>query len=394
MRAADNRTVQPRAMTTPIDLYCRVVDNLGDAGVCWRLARQLVREHGHAVRMWIDEPAALARIEPGFDIGRLVGGATVELRGVRLRHWAGAGEIDDRAEVMPRVVIAAFGCELPGSVRRSLAGAPPRPLWIHLEYLSAEPWVDGCHRLASVKPADGAVEWFFYPGFTTATGGLLRETALFAERDRFRAEGGVASFLRGLGIARTDDGARRISLFCYPQTVLAPWLGLLADDPRPTRMLVPDGIADASVTAFAGRALAIGETAGAGRLSLTRIPFVSQDDYDRLLWSCDFNVVRGEDSWIRAQWAARPFVWLPYPQAADIHRVKLDAFLARLAPVVGEHATDLCRAWDGRGDPRAAWDSFDRISATAAARYTAWADRLAADPDLASSLDRFIRDRL
>ncbi len=393
-------------MTTTIDLYCRVVDNLGDAGVCWRLARQLVREHGHAVRMWIDEPAALARIEPGLDIDRRVGAEAVatgadtddrpgaEVRGVRLRHWRGAGEVDDHAGDIPQVVIAAFGCELPPSVRRSLAGAPRRPLWIHLEYLSAEPWVDGCHRLASVKPADGAVEWFFYPGFTSATGGLLREAGLFDERDRFRAEGGAASFLRRLGVEVADDGARRMSLFCYPQTVLSPWLTLLADDPRPTRMLVPDGVADASVSAFAGRVLSIGETAGVGSLSMTRIPFVPQDDYDRLLWSCDFNVVRGEDSWIRAQWAARPFVWLPYPQSGDTHRVKLDAFLARLAPVVGEHATALGRAWDGRTNPRTAWDSFERVAATAPARYATWADSLAAGPDLAASLDRFIRDRL
>ena len=43
-----------------IDLFCRVIDNWGDAGVCWRLARQLVRERGAQVRLWIDQPQVLA----------------------------------------------------------------------------------------------------------------------------------------------------------------------------------------------------------------------------------------------------------------------------------------------------------------------------------------------
>ncbi|HET9045379.1 MAG TPA: elongation factor P maturation arginine rhamnosyltransferase EarP, partial [Casimicrobiaceae bacterium] len=36
------------------DVFCKVVDNFGDAGVCWRLARQLVAEHDLAVTLWID----------------------------------------------------------------------------------------------------------------------------------------------------------------------------------------------------------------------------------------------------------------------------------------------------------------------------------------------------
>ena len=41
-----------------LDLFCRVVDNYGDLGVCWRLARQLAGEHGVAVRLWVDALAS------------------------------------------------------------------------------------------------------------------------------------------------------------------------------------------------------------------------------------------------------------------------------------------------------------------------------------------------
>ncbi|MBY0444112.1 MAG: elongation factor P maturation arginine rhamnosyltransferase EarP, partial [Burkholderiales bacterium] len=36
------------------DIFCRVIDNYGDIGVCWRLARQLSFEHGFAVRLMVD----------------------------------------------------------------------------------------------------------------------------------------------------------------------------------------------------------------------------------------------------------------------------------------------------------------------------------------------------
>ena len=40
------------------DLFCRVVDNFGDVGVCWRLAADLA-QRGEQVRLWIDDASAL-----------------------------------------------------------------------------------------------------------------------------------------------------------------------------------------------------------------------------------------------------------------------------------------------------------------------------------------------
>jgi hypothetical protein len=41
------------------DVHCRVIDNYGDAGVCWRLSRQLAAEHALDVTLWIDRLATL-----------------------------------------------------------------------------------------------------------------------------------------------------------------------------------------------------------------------------------------------------------------------------------------------------------------------------------------------
>jgi len=45
------------------DLFCRVIDNFGDIGVCWRLAADLAGR-GEAVRLWTDDAGALAWMAP------------------------------------------------------------------------------------------------------------------------------------------------------------------------------------------------------------------------------------------------------------------------------------------------------------------------------------------
>jgi uncharacterized repeat protein (TIGR03837 family) len=379
----------PEGAALHFAIFCRVVDNYGDAGVCWRLARQLAREGlASAVDLWIDRPDTLAAIEPRV---ASAAGNAVEVDGVRLQRWHGEPDVPP-----VRVVLTAFGCEPPAPVRARLAGGPDGPLWVNLEYLSAEPWVDGCHGLVSVRPSDGAREHFFYPGFTAATGGLLRERGLLAARDAFVAGHRAPEWLAARGLA-PEPGERLVSLFCYPQAPAAALLSALAASAKRWRVLVPAGIAQRAVEAFLGAPLATGETARRGALTLRRFPLLPQDDYDRLLWSCDLNFVRGEDSWIRALWAGRPFVWQPYFQDDGAHLAKLEAFLGRVCADAGlpDPAAALMRAWAGGTDGvNEAWGRFEQDLEAVARAQARWAARLAARPDLATTLAAFCRARL
>ena len=386
-RPEAERTIEPIAF----EIYCRVVDNLGDAGVCWRLARQLARDHRSPVALWIDAPPALAAIAP-----QAAPGSTCE--GVAIGRWE-----DARLPARPRcVVVSAFGCELPAQLRQRLAGGSPM-LWINLEYLSAKPWIDGCHGLASRKPGDAAIEHFFYPGFTAASGGLLREHGLIEARDAFRARGDPDRWLAQRGFD-ARPGERRISLFCYPDAPVAALLALLRDASQPTHLMVPAGVAREQLTGFLGSAPLPGRSVLRGALRVECFDLLPQDDYDRLLWSCAMNFVRGEDSWLRALWAGSPFVWQPYRQAQAAHRAKLDAFLARLRGSVATptpegadavSATEaLFRAWDdGQGLP-AAWRRFESAGACPGKVCAAFAGSLARTPDLATRLVAFCRERL
>src|SRR5512146_2914773 len=126
------------------DIFCTVVDNYGDIGVCWRLARQLAGEHGFAVRLWVDDLASFQRLCAEVDPAL----ASQRCRGVDIHHWPVTFP-----EVEPaQLVIEAFACELPERYVLAMADLTDKPVWLNLEYLSAEGWVEGCHALPSPHP--------------------------------------------------------------------------------------------------------------------------------------------------------------------------------------------------------------------------------------------------
>ncbi len=319
------------------DLFCRVVDNHGDVGVCWRLAAELGRR-GHAVRLWIDDAGALDWMAPN--------GAA----GVTVHGWPA----DACPVACGDVVVEAFGGDLPAPVLGAMQQSPKAPLWLNLEYLSAEDYVERSHGLPSpvmAGPGAGLTRWFFYPGFTPATGGLLREADAVIDPP-----------------GPPDGGA---SVFCYANPMLP---ALAAHWPGPLR-------------------LTQGAAQSIDRPDAERLPWLTQPGYDALLRRCTLNFVRGEDSFVRAMWAGRPFVWQIYPQADGVHRRKLDAFLDRFLdgadPAFAAALRHLWRAWNGFAAWPPAWPDL----AVWSAWTLAWRARLCAQPDLVTRLLDFVARR-
>ncbi|MCF5086047.1 DUF2331 family protein, partial [Pseudomonas gessardii] len=214
------------------DIFCSVVDNYGDIGVTWRLARQLVAEQRCAVRLWVDDLRAFERMCPEVDVQL----AQQWQEGVDVRQWPA----DWPATAAADVVIAAFACQLPAAYMEAMAARERTPLWMNLDYLSAEEWVVGCHGLPSVK-FKGVQKYFFFPGFRPGTGGLLREAGLIERRQAFQRDPQAQQqFLQALGVVPAA-GARLISLFAYENAGLASWLDVLAADGQATHLLVPEG---------------------------------------------------------------------------------------------------------------------------------------------------------
>lgn len=310
------------------DIFCTVIDNHGDLGVCWRLTRQLLAQ-GQAVRLWVDDASALSWMAPEAQTQQHL----------QVLPWAAASQSDLLISLKPADVwIEAFGCPLPKAfvahfVTRAIAMHAQQPTWINLEYLSAEDWVPRMHGLPSPLmsgPAKGWTKHFFYPGFTPETGGLLRESDLLERQKRFDRNAWRKQHAPNLA---PDD--LLISLFCYEPSALPQLLTQLVGTPH--NLLVTPG-----------RPLAAVQQALAGMAehpNWSALPYTDQNGFDEMLWACDLNLVRGEDSLVRALWAGLPFVWHIYPQDDNAHHAKLEAFLDWMqAP---ESLRRAHRVWNG-----------------------------------------------
>ncbi|MES2771318.1 MAG: elongation factor P maturation arginine rhamnosyltransferase EarP [Pseudomonadota bacterium] len=376
------------------DIFCAVIDNYGDIGVCWRLARQLAKEHGLHVRLWVDQLSTFQVLCPAVQTQS----TKQRIENIDIRLWPQQDSAELFSNITPAsLVIEAFACRIPEAFIARMAQSTPPPVWINLEYLSAEDWVATCHRLPSPQPQLSLVKYFFFPGFTPETGGLLRENSLLSERQKFLEQPGAQNeFWRALGVTTPPQNALRVSLFSYENAAIAQLLKAWETAEKPVYCLLPPSRALPAVEAYYQQKLTAGDVIQRGALELHVIPFLEHKRYDQLLWACDLNFVRGEDSFVRAQWAARPFVWHIYPQEEDAHRIKLDAFLQRYCAGLGEETNAMLRtfwhSWNNTNHSKKLdWDALSAALPKLTQHTKQWLEQLAKTEDLACQLVRFTR---
>ena len=381
------------------DIFCRVIDNFGDAGVCWRLAQQLVKEHHCAVRLIIDQWQAWAPLvgmpldaEPAFPL--LFAGVEVHL----WQAWA----MQQPAPVPANLVIEAFACELPNNTIQALQTSNTPNVWVNLEYLSAEPWVADYHRLCSTHPQNGLRKTFFFPGFTAKTGGLLREANIIqTQQHRRQSPQTSEAFWHSLGYTPPPIQALTVSLFAYGHPHLSRWLSHLCHSPQAIHLYIPAGRMLDAVQTVLNQTLPINTCIQKDALILCALPFLTQPQYDALLAHCMLNGVRGEDSFIRAHWAGRSFFWQIYPQEDNAHLPKLHAFLDRLTEHAPAPLAQVIRNWHaawnnapGAPDILEAWDRFIEQYPTLTRHHSAWTEKCAQNSNLAQNLMLFYKQQV
>ena len=414
-----------------IDIFCRVIDNYGDIGVCWRLAcnllqtihtypdlallklitevasqHQLTSSQALAysssenkiasakqerqpskslplIRLWVDDLKSFQRILPLVDAqlsiqtlginhnnqvaeSQIIGFIQIHAWQVNLsnegvlmsahlsssdepasHHYPSRNDISSiphqpLSTITPAPIsIEAFACELDPNYIASMPGHTK--YWFNLEYLSAEDWVDSFHAQASLQN-NGVAKYFFFPGFTQGTGGLLRETDLINRLDDFlhnpQAQADWLNQYMGEDVCQAwQDGTRLMSFFSYPHAPIESlFKALLASEDRYI-LLMPHGVVPEAEDMLA--ALLKHQSPysypltsqtkeilkATDKIRIHRFEFIEQYQFDYLLSLCDINFVRGEDSFVRAIWAAKPFVWHIYPQEEQAHLDKLCAWL-------------------------------------------------------------------
>lgn len=375
-------------MKKPVwDIFCQVIDNWGDAGVCWRLCKQL-SQNDIVPRLWIDDPSPLV----WMDAQALLPDSSP----VQIVHWQ---------EPLPEIyageaLIEAFGCHAPEHFLQRIAAQPVQPVWINLEYLSAQPYAQECHGLASpqqIGPAKGLTRWFYYPGFTAQTGGLLREPQLANAPIHFDSQ----AWFKQIGIP-VNDHTLLVSLFCYANQALPHLVNQWLESSTPVHVLVTPGASTQAMQSacqvlelpvkkppFDRFAAPI--TTQCGNLAVTWLPYLTQSDFDHLLWSCDLNLVRGEDSWIRAIWAGKPFIWQPYIQEDFEHIHKLDAFIEHV-PQATSAWMEFERQWCRQENTN--WHDLLLSLPATQKSLEQLRMQLCKQPDLVSTLIKFVRQKI
>lgn len=361
------------------DIFCRVIDNYGDIGVCWRLARQIANEYPVTVRLWVDELAALKMIWPDTELA-----AQQLLEKVNVCHWP--HQFPENIQTAD-VVIEAFACDIPSEYLQSMVSSKQNghaPVWINLEYLSAEKWVEDCHQMQSVHPQTGLKKIFFFPGFTEKTGGLIREREI---REKGMSLNPVSD---RWAISPPYDSPLLVSLFSYENSAIESLIDAWANGKRKIHCLIPQGRIVNSINPLLEKPLAIGESQTKGSLTLETIPFMNQLEYDQLLQKCDLNFVRGEDSLVRAIWAGKPFVWHIYQQEEDAHMIKLQAFLdlytKDFPAELREKISDFWLGWNRQGSISIVWQSIETMFQQWVIANQCWRNTICRQKNLAVQL--------
>lgn len=313
---------------TSIDIFCHVIDNFGDAGVVYRFAKEFKKINPQCnTRVFIDNLKTLHSIVPQIDVSE----PTQHFEEITFIDSSALTSQDVENLGVADILVEAFACEIPQPVMD--VAVFKSKIIINLEYLSAENWVEGYHLKESLLNKGTAKKFFFMPGLTTSTGGVIINSIVAENREKLQIT--RLSVLKELlekhiGLSPGDEESCLFGTVFSYERGFDNLLKNLTEIDKNVYLMIFGHKSQDSIRASLERA---GMNADNSRfvqyknLHIIFLPFLSQPSYDSLLCCCDFNLVRGEDTLVRAICAAKPFLWNAYLQENRYQKVKVDAFV-------------------------------------------------------------------
>ena len=284
-----------------IDIFCEVVDNYGDVGVAYRLAREFKRIYpDKKLRFIINQMEEINLIKKSDDI--------------EIVSYKDISKIESSADL----ILETFGCKIPKEyMDKALENSK---LIINLEYFSAETWVDDFHLQESFLGGN-LKKYFFIPGLSEKSGGILLDNE-FLERKK-KVEENKEYYLEKFGINEKYDLIG--SVFSYERNFDSLIEELKKLDKKILLLTLSEKTQKNFIKYF-------DNNNNYDKIKIVKLPFFTYDKYEELLALCDFNLVRGEDSFARALLLEKPFLWHIYPQEENTHIKKLEGFLEKYCP--------------------------------------------------------------
>lgn len=292
-----------------IDIFCNVIDNFGDAGVVYRFAKELKKaETDKEIRIFLNRYDEFAAINPKIDINKknqLIDGIFYLLR-----------EEKEVGNVVPAdVIIETFGCDIDEIYLEKIN---KKTVILNLEYLSAESWVEEYHKMQSFTSNTNIKKYFFMPGFTEKTGGLIVSSdKKEMSRDILR------EYYKG------SIGDKKIgTIFSYEHNFENLIEYILNLKEEYLLLIMGEKSKESFRKSMDENFIQIEEwNFKKDNLEILFMPFVTQEKYDEIISVTDFNFVRGEESLARAALSGIPFIWHAYLQEDMVHMDKVNAFL-------------------------------------------------------------------
>lgn len=309
-----------------VTLLCKVVDNYGDIGFVYRLARTLRIKYPQLnlsiVVSNLDSFAAMAPEIKNIPFQKYLG--------MDVLDWNNADECKKYFSENPvELILECFQCGRPEWLDEILFDKTRTDIVqiVNVEYLTAESWADDFHLLKSGTRSALVKKMNFMPGFTNKTGGLVLDNSFMENLENKNA---ALKKLEGTNIdsiirEKNPENNFFATVFAYTKN-LEPLVTALKNFQEQQRKKNPDF----NLTVFAASGLSFNSVNQEWEklnkpFELIPLPYLRQESWDALLTLCDFNFIRGEDSFSRACLCGKPFLWNAYVQDEEFQLVKVRA---------------------------------------------------------------------
>ncbi len=323
-------------MIRNIVILCKVVDNYGDIGVCYRLTKAILdyiddfpRLKDTRVLLVCNNLSSFSKIYPDINPEKKYSFVKYYKTFFTVFDW----NIDQTTENWrienffennpPHVILECFQCGRPDWLENLLFDKlAPQSQIINLEYLTAEKYAEEFHCLQSLTRSSNVKKVNFMPGFTDKTGGLIQNRVFFQLLQKHKSQ---TLFPR-------NKTSFKILFFTYDKNIRFEIQALNKfseylknnNNNKFQNILVRDTSNIPSITKSRARFKK--------NFSYEIAGFVPQEAFDLNLFSYDFLFIRGEDSLARACLIGIPFIWQAYPQSDNYQLVKVKALLEQMKP--------------------------------------------------------------
>lgn len=301
--------------TLDITILCKVVDNFGDIGFVYRLARSLSDLCPNLkLRIVADNLKSFSLLCPEIDPLK----DDQNANGWQIFNWnAEKTCLETFRKNPPKIILECFQCGRPEWLETLLftEKIPNVAHIIMIDYLTAEPYAETFHKLKSLTRSAKVQKVNFMPGFTKKTGGLILDKPfLDALKNR----------------TYVNDKFFNILFFGY-QRNYSPVIRALQNfnnkSEKKINLLLAKGAGfDSFLAAYEAE-----KSAEKNLFALEELQFLSQIEWDALLTKTPLLFIRGEDSLSRACLCGVPFVWHAYSQTEEYQLVKVNALLDRMS---------------------------------------------------------------